>query len=257
MSIQQSRATPAVVLRARPLGEADLVVVLLTATMGKVSAAARSARRSRKRFPGGLPAGAVGEAHVVPGRGSLMRFESFVPARDHGVLGRDLERFAYVAYVCELTDELVLEREPDPGLFARVHGTIVRLCEATPHPMVLRRFELGLLADLGHLPALDACCVCGAPLETDRGAVGFDPGRGGALCGVHRAGATGVSPEALALARELLVDPSAPDRSQTAPAAIRQEVRDLVLRMLRLQLRRPLKSTEFFRALPRTRDPGS
>lgn len=255
MSVSRGRSTPAIVLRARPVGESDLVVVLLTLASGKVSAAARGARRSKKRFPGGLPPGALGVATLAPGRGSLMRLEGFQSERDHGILGRDLERFAYVAYVCELTDELVLEHEADARLFARVHGTIARLCDGPPDPLELRRLELGLLAELGHLPALVACCVCGEPLDLEAGAVvGFDAGRGGALCPRHRGGATGVRPATLGLAARLVDGPPGPgkaalEETNRVPAPVRQGVRDLVVRVLRLHLRRPLRSTEFFRRL--------
>ena len=57
-------------LRTTPLGEADLLVVLLAREAGKVRGVARSARRSRKRFGGALqPLSRVRAAWTVkPGR---------------------------------------------------------------------------------------------------------------------------------------------------------------------------------------------
>ena len=46
--------TDAVILRRTPVGESDLIVALFTRDHGRVSAVARGARRSRKRFPAGL-----------------------------------------------------------------------------------------------------------------------------------------------------------------------------------------------------------
>ncbi len=46
--------TDAIVVRRVAYGEADLIVTLYTRELGKISALARSARRSRKRFGGGL-----------------------------------------------------------------------------------------------------------------------------------------------------------------------------------------------------------
>ena len=50
--------TPAVIVRAVDYGEADRVVTLLTRARGKVSAIARGARKSRRRFAGGAGADA-------------------------------------------------------------------------------------------------------------------------------------------------------------------------------------------------------
>src|SRR5207237_10386312 len=45
-----SHVTPAIVLRARSLGESDKIVSFLTETHGKVTGIAKGAKRSRKRF---------------------------------------------------------------------------------------------------------------------------------------------------------------------------------------------------------------
>jgi DNA repair protein RecO (recombination protein O) len=55
-------STPAIVLRAVNYGEADRVVTLFGRDIGRVSALARSARKSQRRFAGGLGLGAVGVA---------------------------------------------------------------------------------------------------------------------------------------------------------------------------------------------------
>ncbi|HXK19309.1 MAG TPA: recombination protein O N-terminal domain-containing protein, partial [Polyangiaceae bacterium] len=47
-------ATEALLLRRVEYGEADLVLTLLTQKLGKVSALARGARKSNKRFGGAL-----------------------------------------------------------------------------------------------------------------------------------------------------------------------------------------------------------
>lgn len=246
--------TPAVILATRGLGEADLLVVLLTPGLGKVRAAARHARKSRRRFPGGLPGGAVGEATVVPRPGGLARLESFTPVRDHGGLGRDLSRFAHVAYLCELTDGLLLEPEPDPAVFSA-------LCEAIGHTMeqgadagMLRRYELRLLQSLGLLPALDACAVCGDALPPGP-TVLFDDGHGGALCLLHGRGARRVPAGVIEAAVELLTatveaELEAVLRAMAGRAAHeRRGLRDLVRGWLRPQLRHPLRSLEFFAKL--------
>lgn len=244
--------TPAVVLSTSALGEADLMVVLLTPDLGKVRAAAKNARNSKRRFAGGLPAGALGEATVTRRReGALWRLDGFRSVAEVSALGRDLTRFAYVAYLCELTDVLVVEPEPDARRFAALAEAVGETLRADPRPAVMRRFELRLLGSLGLLPTLHGCCVCG-----EEGPVGdeiaFSPGRGGTLCLVHGAGAPRVPGAAVAHAVALHADEDptrAWDAATEADAPTRRALRDLVQSVLRPHLRRPLRSLEFLAAL--------
>ncbi len=251
----QGQRTPAVILATRPLGEADLLVVMLTPGLGKVRAAARHARKSKKRFPGGLGGGAVGEATLSVRPGGLSRLDGFVAGRDHSGMGRDLTRFAYVAYLCELTDALLSEPEPDPALFSALYDAIVRTMDAVPQAVVLRRYELLLLLALGLLPALDVCAVCGDPLAPGP-MVPFDDARGGALCLLHGKAAPRQPRGVLEAAQQLrdAADPAQLDAALAAvtsrPSIDRRRLRDLVTAWLRRHLRQPLRSREFFAKLP-------
>jgi DNA repair protein RecO (recombination protein O) len=242
--------TPAVVLRTRELRESDLIVVLLTPGRGKVDCVARGARRSRRRFPGGLPNGARGEAGVEPGRGSLSVLTSFTPTVDHGVLGRSLELFAYVAYLCELCDQLIDGSTADPATFAH-------LCEAIEsattlaEPMLLRRFELGLLDALGHLPALENCSVCGSPAHVTDEGVACSGERGGVLCLAHARAARRLPAAVLELAVMLLHgEPEARALAYAgSDTSTRRELRDLCRQWIYPHLRSPLRSLAFFAQL--------
>ena len=264
MSVRPTRGdrTPAVILSTRPLGEADLLVVVLTPTLGKVRAAARNARRSRRRFAGGLAGGALGEATLVPGRSGLWRLESFEMLRPLDRLGRDLDRFAHVAYLCELTDALLHEPEPGPAAFASLCESIERALDIGPSPAMLRRHELRLMQALGLVPALELCCVCGAEISTgeigERGEpiVRFDAGRGGVVCSLHAAGAGTIDHDVLAVTRALLEAEAGNalevvEQLDAAEPRVRRAVRDLTTGLVRTQLRRPLRSLEFFAKLGR------
>ena len=248
--------TPAVVLQTSPLGEADLMVVLLTPDLGKVRAAAKNARNSKRRFAGGLPAGALGEATVTRRReGALWRLDGFRSVAEVSALGRDLTRFAYVAYLCELTDVLVVEPEPEARRFAALAEAVGETLRNDPRPAVMRRYELRLLDSLGLLPALHGCCVCGEA-GAGRDEIAFSPERGGTLCLVHGAGAARVPAQAVALAVALHDDDDpepAWQAASEAPAPVRRALRDLVQAVVRPHLRRPLRSLEFLASLsPRT-----
>lgn len=234
------------------MGEADLLVVLFTPGAGKIRCAARQARRSRKRFAGGLPGGAVGEAQVQAPRqpGGLWRLEEFRCLFDVSALGRDLERFAYVAYLCELTDALLHEPEADPHAFAGLVEALTATTQASPHPGVLRRYELRLLDGLGWLPALDRCCLCGVPgLETPL--VAFELERGGPLCARHVPLAAESSEGGFLELAHALLGAAAPATDAFAEfdassAEKRRALRDLTARLIRTHVRHPLRSLDFF-----------
>lgn len=240
----------AVVLRTTPLGEADVVVVLHTERWGKVRAAARAARKSKRRFAGGLPSGGVGAALLHPGRGGgLWRIDGFVPRLDHTAMGRDLDRFAYVAYLCELADALVEEHHPEPGLHGALEQAIERTLASPVDPIVLRGFEVALLLHLGLLPAFESCCVCGS--DVTGATIPFDPSRGGALCLLHGKGAApqpaSLLGAAAALARGETPEVLGPNE--------RRALRDLLHRPIHAQLRAPLRSIELFNQLASPRAP--
>ncbi len=241
--------TPAVVLRTRATAEADLVVVLLTPLRGRVECHARGARKSRRRFPGGLPVGARGEATIGrAGRASLPPLEGFTATSDHLALGRNLESFAHVAYLCELAEQLVTGSAPDPAAFAG-------LCEAIagaltqPSALGLRRFELGLLERLGALPAFDRCGVCGAEPRVDLRGVAFSPSRGGVVCAAHAEGARRMLPALPGLALDLTHGEAIDEATLAVP--LRRELRDLCRDLIQPHLRAPLRSVAFFAQLPR------
>lgn len=261
---------PAVILRTRPLGESDRVIVLLTPTLGKVDAAARNARASKRRFAGGLAPGMRGRAALARPRraqSDLLRLHGFEPTAPFDEVGRDLTRFAYVAYVCELTDQLVTGQDPEPALFAELCATLGILVERPnpPRPVDLQAFELALLRGLGIVPALDRCGVCGEPVEEARleepppsARVPFSAARGGVLCDRHGVAPIGevitrIPVPVVQAAARLLARPEPAglrDAVEAGAPELRRALRDLSLGAIRVHLRRPLRSLALFGQLP-------
>lgn len=254
---QTETATPAVVLRSTAVGEADLMLSMLTPLRGRLELRAAAARKSKRRFPGGLPVGARGQA-TVAGKssrapGQVGRLLSFEPRADNSAIGRSLEGFAYTAYICEVADQLVSGSQADPRTFA----VLVQALEAAldrARPVVLRAYELRLLEALGHLPALDACCVCGTrTLDAPGAQVAFELRRGGVLCSEHAAvvGAR-ISADVVRVAHALVDDADlerADTRLESLTPTERRALRDLVLEIVRGHLRRPLRSRALFAQL--------
>ncbi|MDP2344827.1 MAG: DNA repair protein RecO [Deltaproteobacteria bacterium] len=154
-------------------GDSDVVVRCFARDAGRVSAFARGARASRKRFPG-LQAPAFGRATWKSRAGSdmLQLVELDVDTRLMD-LGSDLRAFGFCGYVAELIERFVPEGAPQPELFDVVTDTMSTIAQHGARAVVLRAFELQLLNVLGVLPDLgDVVDDPGAPC------VAYDPVRG-------------------------------------------------------------------------------
>lgn len=170
-----------VVLRVVDYGEADRVVTLLTRERGKVSAFARGARASRRRFGGALQPFTLLTAEARERVGSdLLGLDAVAVTRGFPALRGDLARIACAGYAAELARELVRDHEPHDELFELLVEYLELLEVGPPRPAALRAFELGALRAAGLMPRLDACARCGA--APGEGPARFDAGQGGVLC---------------------------------------------------------------------------
>lgn len=205
--------TDALVLRTRNLGEADKILTLLTRSEGKISAAARGARRPRSRLLGGSQLFTLGRYSLFrrPGLHSLSQVEILEPFRP---LREDLARMACASYAAELVDRFLPEGDPQPQVFALLVSIMhVLAWESEPRELesALRKYELRLLTLLGYRPFLEGCVRCRRSLDMEpdeaaREGLFFAPEAGGVLCS-SCGGGPGSYPlgrEALAVMRQIL-----------------------------------------------------
>lgn len=174
--------TPAIVLRTVDYGEADRVVTLFTRQAGKLSALARGARKSVRRFGAALGLFGVGEAVLVDKPNvELSALESFDGARGFPALMSDVAKVAHGGYACEVVRELIAPRQPEPEIFELLVTFFAALESAPARAETLRIFELRLLDALGLRPQLEACVACGTEELGGAGDV-LDVRRGGVVC---------------------------------------------------------------------------
>jgi DNA repair protein RecO (recombination protein O) len=241
-------------LRTSPLADADLVVHVLARERGQVSAIARAARKSRRRFAGALDFLTLSRYRLIaPRRGELWTLETATLERDWRALASDLVSYAHASYALELARELCPPAEPHPTVVDLIAGLLDSLAAHGGSPAVLRGFELALLGELGSGPVLDACVVCGEQHWEEGGL--FDPRRGGVVCSSCAAHSRDVGTRSLSpAARQYLL---ASTRGPTAAFALdgqievtdRTMAREALQAMLGTLLPRPLKSLQFITKL--------
>lgn len=241
-------SSEALVLRATPYGEADLVVHLLVRGRGRIPSFARGARRSARRFQGGIEPFTVVEVELSERRGSdLLDLRASTVLDAHLGLRTDLSRLAHAGYATELARELLREREPNDPLFELLRDTLSATARVGAASLVLRAFELGALHAVGLAPALDACVRCSADVERDLDS-GFDARGGGVVCRTCRGpGAVALGPGPLALLRALQTHGPAGASGRDAAALPLEPVRRALHAFLELHVRRELRSVRFLR----------
>jgi DNA repair protein RecO (recombination protein O) len=187
----------AVVVRTHKLGEADRIVVLLTAEHGKVRAIAKGIRKTKSRFGGRLEPLTHVSLLLYQGRelDIVSQAETIDPTRP---LMDDLDRLTQGLALLEAVDRLTPDREPVPDLYRMLVGAL-RTLATRPSELVVPAFFWKVLASEGLRPELDRCVRCG----TDGPLVAFDLDEGGTLCRTCRQGVP-VSPGALTLLRQIL-----------------------------------------------------
>lgn len=154
---------PAYVLHTHPWKETSLIVEAFTAGHGRVALVARGARRAhavlRTRLLAFQPLGLSWY-----GKGGLKTLH----AAEWQGGARQLAGRALICgfYVNELVLKLLPPDDPHEALFRRYEQTLHALAAAVDPQPVLRRFELGLLCELGYAQTLDRT-VAGEPVRAD------------------------------------------------------------------------------------------
>ncbi|WP_368504797.1 DNA repair protein RecO [Alkalihalophilus sp. As8PL] len=167
----------AIVIRTNDYGESNKIVTLYTRENGKVGVMARGAKKPKSRLA------AVSQLFIhglylfqrSNGLGTLNQAEmihSFKEVRN------DLFLASYASYMVELTDRLTDEKEPNEPLFNLLQQTLQYLDEGIDPDVLLRIFEMKMMAVAGISPELDQCASCGSTELPS----GFSISEAGFLC---------------------------------------------------------------------------
>ncbi len=177
----QVNLQPAFILHRRPYRDSSLLLEVLTAEHGRLGLIARGARRQTRKGSPGLV--------LQPFAPLLLSFRGRNELRTLGaseLAGTPVplqgERLFSGLYLNELLMRLLHRFDPHPRLFALYASTLERLGRTDPGrtdpaESLLRRFELGLLDELGYCIDLARDAVSGEPVLAD-GWYSYHPDQG-------------------------------------------------------------------------------
>jgi DNA repair protein RecO (recombination protein O) len=219
-----SHRTAALLLRRVELGESDLVLALFTESLGRISALARGARKSAKRFGGALePFHTMALELDEPASGELFLLRDATIDTTRLTLTTNLERMEAAGRALAWVRAAAPQREPEPAIWRALQGLHARLDEVgtVDAKVVLAEQGLALLSAFGWGLDFAQCVRCGKPCEPARAAM-VDAERGGLVCracGGARLRLSGKARERLALGAIL------PEDADTALDLVERAIR--------------------------------
>lgn len=151
--------TRGVVLRETQTKEADKILTVLSADLGRISVIARGVRRKSCRYAA-CAQPLVYSEWTLYHRGEWYYANEASPLELFGTVRTDLERMALGFYFAELT-EAVAENETTllPHLLNALYALGVL---HKPPEVVKAAFEWKLMALAGYEPSVEGCAYCGA-----------------------------------------------------------------------------------------------
>lgn len=222
--------TRALVLRRTPYGEADLVVTLFTEGVGRVSALARAARKSQRRFGGSLePLHTLAVRLDERADAEVLTLREAKLSTSRPSLLEDLARMEAAGRFLGWLRDTAPERTPEPELWRLAEHCLDELerhagggSPARSATLSLAVHGLGLLVACGWRLELERCVQSGVRCPPGKAAM-IDPALGG-LVSRARGGAPITVSGAL---RERLIAAQAGDGD-----ALREEDAEISLRLV-------------------------
>ncbi|MGI5877415.1 MAG: DNA repair protein RecO [Christensenellales bacterium] len=191
-----------IVLRYVNYREADRILTLLTAEMGKISVTARGCRKPRSKLRAACD-------YLVCSEFMLRRVGETLQATSCAVLDSffelrsDYEALCTAFYMRDFCETVSGEGQPGGPLFTLLIRCLNALCHAKADPDVVRTaFEIRAMDALGLGPSLSRCVRCGDEAQPRPM---FSVSGGGVVCGrcAGEGGVVTVLPGSVAALRQL------------------------------------------------------
>jgi len=183
--------TPAIMLRRVEYGDHDLILTFLTKADGKISAIAKHAKKSVKRFAGVLElfsclqiVCAASSKRGKPGGLAILKEASILDPFCE--IRADVVKTAYASYWAELINgwmESDVKNNAIYTLFLDALAAIARRDKTERETSVI--FQMKFLAESGLTPNLAQCMVCHVGIDAIKSKeIGFNLEKGGLVCPV-------------------------------------------------------------------------
>jgi DNA repair protein RecO (recombination protein O) len=180
-----SYSTPAIVLRKVDFGDYDLVITFFTLKEGKITAIAKSAKKSTKRFAGILELFSVLNVVCSTGRKKgLPVLQEATLKYPFASIRTSMLKTAYASYWAELINEWMESGQKQVEIYRLFQYILRELDSSQASEAALSiLFQMKFITLSGLAPNLRQCSVCRIEVEKIKETrVQFDFAKGGILC---------------------------------------------------------------------------
>lgn len=166
-----------IVIKTQDYGETHKIVTIFSKKIGKFAAIARGAKKPKSRMAAVTQPFIHGEflVYINSGLSTIQQGETINSMR---AIREDIVKTAYAAYLAELTDKLLDQKQPDPELYNQLFLTLNWMMENEQVEIPIMMYELKLFQKGGFAPVVSQCVNCGNQEST----FSFSVKEGGLLC---------------------------------------------------------------------------
>lgn len=180
--VAQAKETDAIVLNCAEHGESDVIVTLFCQDAGRLTAIAKGAKKSKKRFVNKLELFSF--LHITYQQKANRSLAFLAEAELHTSflhIRQDLELYSIASVIREFLLIGVRENEPDLHIFRLSLWALHSIDQKQPPMTVLSLFLIRFFDYVGYRPDLQTCVHCGS-LVTVQNRYHFDSTIGSIVC---------------------------------------------------------------------------
>lgn len=163
------------ILRMIPYGETDIVATLLTRELGVVSALAKSARKSKKRFGPAFDLMNLLGLEIKPSGGGLAKLLSIELIKANRKAAENVDAYFALNHILEITRLALKEGEPHPEHYDLLEAALAAIEKDANPAETLRLYQIRLIALMGYSLAGKTCVDCGKELQNGAVYIGSAP----------------------------------------------------------------------------------
>lgn len=150
-----------IVIKEVNTGEADKIITVLTGNAGKISAAAKNARRTKNPLAAGTQLLCYSDFMLFKGK-ELYNISGCDVLDSFYEIRNDIVKLTYCSHILELIEDNIQENEPSHEILQLLLNTLYVIAKTDkPVELVTRIFEIRLMALLGYEPNVAGCINCG------------------------------------------------------------------------------------------------
>lgn len=180
--VAHARETDAIVLNCAEHGESDVIVTLFSQDAGRLTAIAKGAKKSKKRFVNKLELFSF--LHITYQQKANRSLAFLAEAELHTSflhIRQDLALYSIASVIREFLLIGVKENEPDLHIFRLSLWALHNFDQKHPPMTILALFLIRFFDYVGYRPDLQACMHCGS-LVTAQNRYNFDTTIGSIVC---------------------------------------------------------------------------